>query len=204
LNIRTIQNNPVFNRGGDMAEKRRCGAKRRNGEPCRKWALKGKKRCRIHGGASTGAPKKNKNAVKTGEYETIWLDVLEPEEVEMFENMAIDAIKQLDDDIKLINIRIRRMLERIKDLKQHDFTLVSYKEGMEKGDATDLKEYEGTLGQIQAIEESLTRLQKEKAKLIEIKHKIQEGQGDADESAEWVKAIQAVADKRKMNGGSRK
>jgi hypothetical protein len=28
----------------------RCGAKRRNGEPCRVWPVKGRNRCRLHGG----------------------------------------------------------------------------------------------------------------------------------------------------------
>ena len=36
----------------------RCGAKRRNGEPCRKFPLKGTNRCRLHGGASPNAQRK--------------------------------------------------------------------------------------------------------------------------------------------------
>ena len=34
--------------------KRFCGAKTRSGHPCRKPTLKRKRRCRLHGGASTG------------------------------------------------------------------------------------------------------------------------------------------------------
>ena len=47
----------------------RCGAKskRNNGAPCRAPAVRGKKRCRIHGGAKgSGAPQGNKNALKHG------------------------------------------------------------------------------------------------------------------------------------------
>ena len=33
---------------------RRCGAKTRAGTPCRKPALRGKARCQLHGGKSTG------------------------------------------------------------------------------------------------------------------------------------------------------
>lgn len=33
---------------------RRCGAKTRSGQPCKKAAIKGQARCRNHGGASTG------------------------------------------------------------------------------------------------------------------------------------------------------
>lgn len=48
----------------------RCGAKtkRNNGEPCRCPAIKGKTRCRVHGGAKgSGAPKGNMNALKHGD-----------------------------------------------------------------------------------------------------------------------------------------
>ena len=33
---------------------RRCGAKTRSGTPCAKYPLAGKRRCRLHGGLSTG------------------------------------------------------------------------------------------------------------------------------------------------------
>ncbi|WP_426042891.1 HGGxSTG domain-containing protein [Brevundimonas sp. TWP2-3-4b1] len=35
----------------------RCGAKTRAGTPCQSPAIKGRKRCRMHGGRSPGAPK---------------------------------------------------------------------------------------------------------------------------------------------------
>jgi glucans biosynthesis protein len=45
----------------------RCGAQTRNGEACRAPALRGKGRCRMHGGARrSGAPFGNGNAVKHG------------------------------------------------------------------------------------------------------------------------------------------
>lgn len=52
---------------GPMQASQRCGAQTRNGEPCRAPALRGKTRCRMHGGAAgSGAPFGNKNAVKHG------------------------------------------------------------------------------------------------------------------------------------------
>lgn len=36
----------------DIPDDRKCGAKNRRGEPCRKWTMKGRTRCRNHGGAS--------------------------------------------------------------------------------------------------------------------------------------------------------
>lgn len=184
-----------------MSDKKRCGAKTRSGGTCKKWALKGKERCKLHGGASTGAPGKNKNAIKTGEHETIWLDQLDDQEQEMFHAMAIDALKQLEDDIKLVNIRIRRMLQRIKRLNGIEMVTATEttSEGMtENGPIqSSITTEENTLSHIQNIEESLTRVQKEKAKLIELKHKIQEGDQDGQDSDDWVAAIQAVAKKRK-------
>ncbi len=52
-----------------MHQSPRCGAKTRAGTPCMSPAVKGKKRCRMHGGAAgSGAPKGNKNALKHGHY----------------------------------------------------------------------------------------------------------------------------------------
>ena len=54
---------------GPMLSSPRCGAKTRSGKPCRSPAARGKKRCRMHGGAKgSGAPKGNKNALKHGRY----------------------------------------------------------------------------------------------------------------------------------------
>jgi hypothetical protein len=47
----------------------RCGAWTRSDGRCRSPAVKGKKRCRMHGGAQgSGAPKGNRNAFKHGTY----------------------------------------------------------------------------------------------------------------------------------------
>jgi len=45
----------------------RCGAKTRNGAPCKSGAMRNG-RCRMHGGMSPGAPKGNQNAYKHGHY----------------------------------------------------------------------------------------------------------------------------------------
>ena len=39
----------------------RCGAMTRAGMPCQRPALRGRKRCRLHGGLSPGAPRGFKN-----------------------------------------------------------------------------------------------------------------------------------------------
>jgi hypothetical protein len=53
----------------EMRRSPRCGAKTRQGTPCRAPAVAGKKRCRMHGGATgSGAPSNNQNALKHGLY----------------------------------------------------------------------------------------------------------------------------------------
>ena len=47
----------------------KCGARTRKGTPCASPAVKGKTRCRMHGGAKgSGAPAGNQNALKHGLY----------------------------------------------------------------------------------------------------------------------------------------
>ena len=58
-----------------------CGAKTRAGTPCQRPAIRGRRRCRLHGGLSPGAPRGAKNGnFKTGDWtadaieERKWLD----------------------------------------------------------------------------------------------------------------------------------
>ena len=52
---------------GAMLASPRCGAKIRSGDSCRSPAVRGKRRCRMHGGApGSGAPRANQNARKHG------------------------------------------------------------------------------------------------------------------------------------------
>lgn len=46
----------------------RCLAKTRKGTPCQSPAVKGRRRCRMHGGTNPGAPKGSQNAFKHGYY----------------------------------------------------------------------------------------------------------------------------------------
>jgi len=47
----------VARRLSNMAKARRCGAKTRAGHPCRQAAVRGRARCRMHGGAKgSGGP----------------------------------------------------------------------------------------------------------------------------------------------------
>lgn len=162
-------------------EKKRCKAQsKQTGERCKRYAKPGYDVCHYHG-AGGGAPAGNKNAVTTGEYETIWMDALDEQERVLFYAVDTDVLKQLDEEIRLITIRERRMLQRIERLRAAgDFTVTRMMTGVEKGKKTNLQEVEGTLGQIQAIEEALTRVQEKKARLLDLKHRIQSVQDSGE------------------------
>ena len=58
---------PVHQRLSRMNRAPRCGARTRGGSPCRSPAVKGKRRCRMHGGAAgSGGQAGNRNALKHG------------------------------------------------------------------------------------------------------------------------------------------
>jgi hypothetical protein len=52
-----------------MNQSLRCGARTRSGSSCRSPAVRGKRRCRMHGGAAgSGAPFGSTNALRHGQY----------------------------------------------------------------------------------------------------------------------------------------
>ena len=58
---------PVQQRLSRMNQAPRCGARTRDGSPCRSPAVRGKRRCRMHGGAAgSGGQPGNRNALKHG------------------------------------------------------------------------------------------------------------------------------------------
>ena len=86
-----------------------CGAsKRGNGEPCKRHAIPGSSRCKLHGGKSTG-PKDlsgNKNAAKPG---SIYSQFLTDAENDMLAGIALGRV---DDELRLTRIRLMRALGR--------------------------------------------------------------------------------------------
>lgn len=81
----------------------RCGAKTRAGTPCQQWPLEGKRRCKFHGGASTGPAKGNQNAAKHGIYGTVLTD----EEKARWKEIQLGKV---DDEIRLWRTRLVRAL----------------------------------------------------------------------------------------------
>ena len=123
------------------------------------------------GNKNATGPPGNKNAVTTGEFETLLFDCLEPEEKQLAAAVPNDKEQLLFQEIQLLTVRERRMLKRIENLRQADFTTVKKKKGTEKDKWTDLDEKHATLGQIQNIEDALTRVQARKQAAIDSLHR---------------------------------
>lgn len=178
-------------------DKKPCKARsKQTGKPCKNWAKPGYDVCHYHG-AGGGAPPGNKNAVTTGEHETIWMDTLDDEERVLFYSVPVEVLRQLDNEIRLLEIRERRMLKRINDvmagweeddietkyerITRKEKVPVHTEDGQTKTETvvtSALVESEITekkrskLERVLTIEEALTRVQDKKVKLLELKHKI--------------------------------
>lgn len=186
-----------------------CGAKKKNNGICQAPAGRGtdhvgEGKCKHHGGASKGAPRGNKNALRTGQYESILLDALEDDERELYDQVDTGTLALVEEELRITTIRERRMLQRIAQLREvaGGLTLVEESHetiaGGEGGDIPDRilskldsdevdeltaacgggvtktkQKRAGTLGQIQSIETALTAVQGHKAKLIDLKHKLE-------------------------------
>ena len=83
-------------------EKRNVAKRKKGGQP---------------GNQNATGPPENKNAVKTGEFEALFFDCLDPEEKRLTEMVTPDKEQLLLQEIQLLTVRERRMLKRIEMLK---------------------------------------------------------------------------------------
>jgi hypothetical protein len=64
-----MDQSPVLTQLANIRAARRCGARTRSGGACQCPAIRDRKRCRLHGGRSSGAPKGVDNGnFKDGEF----------------------------------------------------------------------------------------------------------------------------------------
>ncbi|WP_210425999.1 HGGxSTG domain-containing protein [Chromobacterium violaceum] len=89
----------------------KCGAKTRSGGKCQRDALRGQKRCAIHGGKSTGPKDKaamrgNKRAASPG---SLYSQFLTEEEKVIAASLELGSV---DEELRLTRIRLMRVLAR--------------------------------------------------------------------------------------------
>lgn len=132
--------------------------------------LKGNKNAKNNKGGQP--PMRNKNAVTTGEYESIFQDVLTDEEKDIFKKIKVEntdslLLNEYIEEYKLLTIREFRMMRRIMTLEKSktDMTIGSIKKkNNSQGNIETTTEAEATLDKIQRIEDGLTRVTEAKRK----------------------------------------
>jgi uncharacterized protein YjcR len=132
--------------------------------------LKGNKNAKNNKGGQP--PIGNKNAVTTGEYESIFQNVLTDEEKSIFKKIKVEntdslLLNEYIEEYKLLTIRELRMMRRIMTLEQseRDMTIGSIKKkNNSQGNVETTTEAEATLDKIQRIEDGLTRVTEAKRK----------------------------------------
>jgi hypothetical protein len=84
----------------DKALKTTCGAKNRQGEPCKKSPMKGKQRCRNHGGRTPTGTKGNRT-------HGLYSAGLTDEERDLWDGIQLGNV---DDELRLCRIQLRRAM----------------------------------------------------------------------------------------------
>ena len=132
---------------------KKCGAKTRKGDKCQYPAGHGTDhagtgKCRLHGGASKGAPKGNKNAQKHGIYSRL------------FSNEDIDAAKEMQGSIENELALARLQLYKLLEEQQRMGSLL----GLEKVEERNIVEEEGKGDQKKKTKEMLLDMLGQSAK----------------------------------------
>lgn len=128
-----------------------CGAKTRSGEPCKRHAIPGSSRCKLHGGKSSGPPKGSKNAAKPG---SIYSQFLTEEENDMLASIELGRV---DDELRLTRVRLMRALAREYEFG-NELEIDSEKiEDGEKTTTNKVRDYSGLIDRLTARVESLER-----------------------------------------------
>lgn len=113
----------------------------------------------------------NKNAVTTGEYENIFSSVLDDDENTIMKGSSKGTRATLLEELKILTIREKRMLSRIKILKDKNRDLTITK--MQKNQDNNSTEAQNTLLLINKIEDGLTRVQESKRRMLDLLYRIE-------------------------------
>lgn len=87
---------------------------KRTGERCKRFCAPGKTVCKWHGGASNGAPKGNKNALRHGAYEKITRETMFEDEVKYADSVNIDPVSVLEEQLRVLKVKELRIAKRMK------------------------------------------------------------------------------------------
>lgn len=164
------RNVPKRREGAPYGNRNAVGRSKGGGAPKGNQNAKG---CgRSHVGKSSGA-------LRTGEYSIIWEDQLSEEEKRLlYGAVDLDPVKQIDEDIRLLSIRERRMLQNLEKLKANpeiEEEIHGYfdKEGKAKPKSF-IRHKSPLIDRILAIEDALTRVQEKRIRAAKALHEIKQ------------------------------
>lgn len=155
-------------------------------------------------GNKGGAPPKNKNAVVTGAYETIIESLFDENEKVIYNTNQekIDIKKKIQQEIAILEIREKRILERINEKKKAKEMSVSsmsssknsYHYGSTAVSPTNSTNttLEPTINVIQRLEEALTKVQETKRRYIETFAKLPNDDEDDEEDNSFIDALKGL------------
>ena len=173
-----------------VKKRKRCGAKTRSGGKCKNWAM-ANGRCRMHGGKSTGPPKKNKNSMKHG----LFAKYLPDETLEIMD--SLNEIKPLD--ILWTNIQMQfasiiraQQIMFVKD--QEDHTTFKTKERSDEFSEEHQVEVHASWDKQATFMNSLSRSMAELRNML--KQYVELSTHDDDRLLE-VQRMQSIIDKNK-------
>lgn len=102
--------NEVLQKDECSTSNNHCSTTNKGGAPIGNQNAVGNK-----GNSRASPPVGNKNALKTGEYETIFFETLSDEEKDIYSSLNDDPSFVLSEEIRLLKIRQLRMMKRIKE-----------------------------------------------------------------------------------------
>lgn len=127
-----------------------------------------------------GAEEGNKRALTTGEYETIFFDVLSEEEKSIYKKLEIDNKRTcIEQEYKMLCIREYRILKRIKQIqdKEKDMNIeriVKRQYSSNSSNETEtVTEAINVITPLQKLEDSLTRIEDAKRKCLDSLHRME-------------------------------
>lgn len=200
----------------DHWEAERSGKKKRNAPKKKKkpGAPKGNTNAVGH-----GAPVGNQNAFKHGGYAAILFDTLDEDEHSLIDQMEPNEEQMLIDEINLLTVRERRILQRIQEAQKAPLGVAGsvrtehkrvfdskedeelynerIQEKIDKKERLPGREYsihtttEASYSIILKLEEALTRCQAQKQKAIDSLNKIRQSQGSKGGALadDWISAV---------------
>lgn len=125
--------------------------------------------------------KGNKNALKTGENETIYYELLDEKEREIYNRVQQETTAAINEEIAILTIREIRIMRRLANIQKTETKTKITNEYKydKKGERYKYKTYEETesnINELVAMENALTRVQEKKARLIESRERIRQNE----------------------------